>query len=367
MNLTHGCTDKQLDMSQLDMSLAKSYQPGLICVVKVLILTGFHTVSGVFLFPLEIWGLVAASLLVDKWVSREFVLDSNGCVLTVMSSLLVHELRDAGVSVRGYHPLGSSLVLAALLVSNILVTSFGESWCMPTPLGLDGNPKRFRVSRKEESGQGHILTHGMLGPLICLLNTCGLLLVLGTCTEIGSSHDLLLTNLRVWSFTVISLVWFYTVNYRELGYGSVASFTPCLVRFSSVLYMPSPLLTLAGVGILTTCIAATYLKSLKGQASPCTIPPAIGNYAPLPPNKPATVVREASSSSAVSYRIPVAQKQSTLPKQCTLQKQPVNCTETAGTALMPNHPEGEDTPTTGDLAVLDYNYLFEQASLGHLA
>ena len=327
------------------------------CVAKVSILTGFHAVAGFFLFPIERWGVVAAILVVDKWLGREYVLDSNGCVCVIMGSLLMHELRDAGVPERVYPQLTSSLVILLLLASNLIITAFGENWCIPTP---EGNLKRFR-------GQGHILSHGTIGPLICLVNTCGLLVLLGTCAATGSSQDRFLTNLRVWCFTVISLAWFYTVNYRELLYGSVAPFTPCLVRFSCLLYLPSPLISMVGVCIVTGCVTVTYMRSLKGPVLPLIVPASTASHAPLPPKTPTTVVREACASSAVSYRIPGTLKQSSLPKNPSLPKQPTDFTEPAGVAVMSSQPEGGDTLAVGEASGIDYNYLFQQASLEHMA
>ena len=347
------CTDKHLDMS-----LAKSYQPVLLCVVKVSILTGFHVVSGVILFPVEKWGVVAAGLLVDKWIGSEFVIDSNGCVATTMASLLVQELRYVGIQSRVYHPLVSDLVLAALFVSNLLATAFGETWCVLTPPGAEGSSKRFRLARKGESGCGHLLTHGLVGQLICLVNTCALLVVLTSCTMTGGSQDVLLLVVRVCLFTTLSLVWFYTVHYGELTYNSVSHFTPCLVRFNSVLHLPSLVLTLGGVTILTACLSATYLRSLNCQALPHTILPSHSTPSLSLSNTPTTVVRETSSNSVVSYRVPVTQKLSTVPSG-------VEFLGPGGASMQPSHPEAEHIPASGETPALDYNYLFAQASLEH--
>lgn len=350
------------------MALAKSYKPVLTCIAKVSILTGFHVVFGFILLPVERWGVVCAILVVDRWVAREFILDSNACVSIIMVSLLAHELRDAGVQTRAHDSHVSSLFLSALVLSNLLITAFGENWCINTSpsllLGPDNNSKRFRIpyqshtSRKEEHSCGYIHTQGILGSLICLVTTCGLLVLISTCTEEGGPQDLYLTNLRVFFFTGLSLTWFYTVEYRSLGYNSVSQFTPCLLRFSSVLYLPSHLLTIGVVSLLAACITTTYFRSMKGPIPSVIIPPPIDTPPVLQSNKPNTVVR--ASSNVVSYRVPAAQKLATLQKQ-TIQE---NSASGAG-LLLSIQSEGGETPINGDVPSLDYEYLFEQASLTH--
>jgi hypothetical protein len=109
------------------------------------------------------------------------------------------------------------------------------------------------------------------------------------------------------------------------------------------------------------------MRSLKGPVLPLIVPASTANHAPLPPKTPNTVVRDACASSAVSYRIPGTLKQSSLPKNPSLPKQPTDFTEPAGVAVMSSQPEGGDTLAVGEASGIDYNYLFQQASLEHMA
>ena len=136
---------------QLDMALAKTYKPVLVCIGKVSILTIFTYASGSLIFPTERYGLLGASVYLDRWCDSEYVIDTNGCAVMVLISLLVHEMRDAGVQERVHFLFAHNLVLTALIASNIIIITFGENWCTPPPaLGLDSGSKRSRLSY-----QGH--------------------------------------------------------------------------------------------------------------------------------------------------------------------------------------------------------------------
>jgi hypothetical protein len=346
---------------QLDMALAKTYKPVLVCIGKVSILTSFTYVSGSLIFPTERYGLLGASVYLDRWCDSEYVIDTNGCAVMVLISLLVHELRDAGVQERVHLPFAHNLVLTALIASNIIIITFGENWCTPpTALGPDGGSKRSRPCY-----QGH--TPGppasKIGSFICLVSTLGLLFVLSTCAMPVSSHDIVLNNLRIWSFTFLSLAWFYTINYRELGYNHVAPFTPCILRFSSVLFLPSLMLSLVGITLLTVSLTFTYMRLVQSQSVPPT-------PTPLTETLKTSVLREALSGSVVSYRA-----QSALCEKKQSERKPSekkHSVETSGAgavltgaSLLPYHTGGVEVE--GNLTGIDFNSLFEQASLDHLA
>jgi hypothetical protein len=111
---------------QIDMSLATSYKPVIMCAVKVCALMVFHYTSIPVLFVTERYALIMAFLYVDTWLDQEYIVNTNGCVAIIAGSLLVHELRDAGIQERIHGEVAHNIVLSILVGSNALLLVFGE-------------------------------------------------------------------------------------------------------------------------------------------------------------------------------------------------------------------------------------------------
>jgi len=96
----------------IDMTLATSYKPVLVCIVKVCILMVFHYASVPILFATERYALIVAMLYIDKWLAHEYIVNTNSCTAVLAGSLLVHELRDAGVQERLHGEFAHNVVLS---------------------------------------------------------------------------------------------------------------------------------------------------------------------------------------------------------------------------------------------------------------
>ena len=277
----------------LDMALATSYKPVLVCIAKVCVLMAFHYASAVVLFVTERYAVVVALLYVDQWLAQEYILNTNSCVAVLAGSLLVHELRDAGVQERLHGNAVHNALLALLAASNVLVLALGEhpSWLdavrgvggggggggastLPSSSSASSSSGSFACEEGEDTGvlKKLKLMHGgdsgraaARGSLFAVLWTSSLLVLLSTCSLPVSPHDPLLNNVRVWAFVALSLTWMYTVNGRELRYCSVAPFTPCVLRFSCVLFLTPAPVAFAGVGLMAAGLCA--LTALPPRAT----------------------------------------------------------------------------------------------------
>ena len=291
----------------------------------------FHYSSIPILFVTERYALILAVLFVDKWLAHEYIVNTNSCVAVLALSLLVHELRDAGVQERLHGDVAHNVILSLLVISNILVLTLGEHQTIFHAFSLsnqavglnsepssvsDANNKRPRQPFHPHDTQGvygvlfNSKTPPAIGALTCVVGVSILLVLLSTCAMPVSTHDPFLNNLRVWSFTVLSLTWLYTVNYRDLRYSIVAPFTPCLLRFSCVLFFTPTPLAIVGVLLMATFLTATYMWLNKTQQAQCdTISQDTLHYG-CGGDSVAVVVRDtkshASTGSIISYRTPCA-------------------------------------------------------------
>jgi hypothetical protein len=319
----------------IDMTLATSYKPVLVCIVKVCILMVFHYASVPILFATERYALIVAMLYIDKWLAHEYIVNTNSCTAVLAGSLLVHELRDAGVQERLHGEFAHNVVLSMLVGCNILVMALGEhqtifnlfvpshqSSCAVTTGSIpdalsdeysDVNNKRLRQQLYTNTHQSLAFQSKVpysIGPFTCVVGISMLLVVLSTCAMPMSAHDPLLNNLRVWSFTVLSLTWLYTVNYKDLRYSVVAPFTPCLLRFSGVLFLTPTPVAIAGIVLMAACLFSTHIWLNKHQQSPYDMCTPDNIHQGIGCDSVAVVVRETKTpshtqtGSAVSYRNP---------------------------------------------------------------
>lgn len=141
-----------------------------------------------------------------------------------------------------------------------------------------------------------------------------------------SAHDPVLTNLRVFSFAVLSMAWMYTVNYRNLRYSCVVPFSPCLLRFSSILFLTPTPFAIGGIVSMAICLGATHKLVQKQQNEKW---PGYSAELDLHPHHPhpdsvSVVVREKAPGGIISYRAPPV-----TPEKAS-GKVPIGCVETSG-------------------------------------
>ena len=315
----------------IDMTLATSYKPVIVCIVKVCILMVFHYASIPMLFVTERYAIIVAVMYIDKWLAHEYIVNTNSCVAVLAGSLLVHELRDAGIQERLHGEFAHTVVLSILVCSNMLVLGLGEHktlFNMSVPsqqsVGMtttgsildtcsDSNNKRPRQQLHTNNPQGlafHSNIPHSMGPFTYVLGTSILLVVLSTCAMPISAHDPFLNNLRVWSFTVLSLTWQYTINYKDLRYSIVAPFTPCLLRFSCVLFLTPTQVAVAGVLLIAACLAVTHTWLNKSPQLQYDVFSQDHLHQGLSNDNVSIVLREAKvpshtqTGSVISYRTP---------------------------------------------------------------
>ena len=313
----------------IDMTLATSYKPVLVCISKVCALMVFHYASVPVLFVTERYALIVAMLYVDNWLSYEYIVNTNSCVVVLAGSLLVHELRDAGVQERLHGELAHTVVLSILVASNAMVLALGEypsvfhtllsssrtqgssvpnptptpNMSMSTTNTMDANNKlpRHHPHLHHPHTTCSIGSSNSTCSLVCVLSTCALLVVLSTCAMPVGAHDSLVNNIRVWSFTVLSLTWMYTVNYKELRYSIVAPFTPCLLRFSGILFLTPTPLAVGGIAFMGCCLAATHTLLCKQQNEMLCVPSAVMVEEPHNHQQPPQAHRSISNSGSTHH------------------------------------------------------------------
>ena len=312
----------------IDMTLATSYKPILVCIAKVSILMIFHYTSVPMLFVTERYALIVAVLYIDKWIASEYILNTNSCTAMLAFSLLVHELRDLGIQERIHGEIAHNIALSVLVLSNILVIILGEQNTIfhmllpPAQMGNiptattysetsdDVNNKRYRQQLHSKTN-----VNFSFGTFACVLNTSILLVVLSTCAMPVSAHDPVLNNIRVWSFTILSLTWIYTVNYKNLRYSTISPFTPCLLRFSCILFLTPTPIALTGIVLVALCLSVTHVWLNQNKNPPGDTVYTDHVHLNNSTDSVAVVVKDmkshSSMGSVISYRAPCSVQEKT--------------------------------------------------------
>jgi hypothetical protein len=306
----------------IDMTLATSYKPVLLCIFKVCLLNCFHYSTMSLLFATERYALIIAALYIDNWMAYEYIVNTNSCVAVLSLSLLVHELRDAGVQERVHGGLAHTIVLSILVASNLIIMVFGENHDLKGILTSSKNTsyestpessnastypdKKYRCPQTNLPHSTHFNYGYTPSALFCVLFNCVLLVVLSSCAMPVNAQDPLLNNLRVWSFMVLSLTWLYTVHYRELRYSFVAPFTPCILRFSSILFMTPTPFAIGGIALMVCTLVMVHarLENQYHQDNSTTSTYAVDSvYQPKNiPDRAVVVGRDPLPGSMITYR-----------------------------------------------------------------
>jgi hypothetical protein len=364
---------------QIDMTLATSYKPVLVCIGKVCMLLLFHYSSASILYVTERYAIILAVLYIDHWLAYEYIVNTNSFTAVLAVSLLVHELRDAGVQERIHGELAHTIVLSILMVCNTLVLMCGEKQSflhLLIPSATTPQPTTDGISTKK-TDRPHLPQPNPVqcysggGALMYILLTCILLVLLSTCAMPVSAHDPVLTHLRIWSFTILSMTWLYTVDYKQLRYSSVAPFTPCVLRFSCILFLTPTPFAIGGSALMGLCLAATYSWQHRPRYEIPTIQPTgeeVGTPQLNPVERCGRVVREASPGCVVTYRNPMVLpgKHESLPNAVASGiGMSTNVVGEIGSVVDTADYDSTtiDMADTGDLRPnpsMDYNSLFEQ-------
>ena len=369
----------------IDMALAASYKPVLVCIVKVGLLMIFHYTSASLLFITERYALVVATLYIDQWVSCEFILNTNSCLAIIAGSLLIHELRDAGIPERIHGPVAHTILLSLLVSMNVLVLMFGEHHSLSTTssVPLDAIDEETHKKMRQPVLSAHNQSQATVGAFVCVLCNTILLVLLCTCAIPTSAHDPFLNNLRVWSFMALSLTWMFTVNYENLRYSTVSKFTPCVLRFSCILFITPLPFAIGGVLLMASCLATIHAL-LHRQHKDSLLPSVFSsdhlhNQATLF-DKAVVVNREPQTGSVISYRTPILLPESVASPTPAIAKSGTSCnsftppTLTSATTTRAAFGSNDSTPpesssnktdNNGSAEAIDYTALFEQVLSEH--
>jgi hypothetical protein len=347
------------------------------------------------LFATERYAVMLAVLYIDQWLACEYIVNTNSLTSTLAISLFVHELRDAGVQERLHGELSHTIVLSMLVASNIMVLVFGENQSVvhllaalfPASTTQPASVSAINSKKTERSRPTHCPNPspfysgggGGGGALVYMLVTCVLLGMLSTCAMPVSTHDPVLNNLRIWSFTTLSLIWFYTIDYKQLRYSSVTPFTPCVLRFSCILFLTPTPFAIGGVLLMATCLAATYSWNQRHLHEPHISTQYAAETPPLQPgphNRLTGVVREPSPGCVISYRSPTVLSEKTDSLKNVASVKAVASSGNVGGAGMESvidmrdGGDSDDSDTKGVEGMtpgsdIDYNSLFEQVLSQH--
>jgi hypothetical protein len=372
----------------IDMALATSYKPVLVCIVKVGLLMIFHYTSASFLFITERYAFIVATLYVDQWVSLEYIVNTNSCLAIIAGSLLIHELRDAGIPERIHGPVAHNILLSLLVSMNVLVLMFGEhhSFSTTPTAPLDAIDDETHKKMRQPFLSAHNQSQTTVGAFLCVLCNTILLVLLCTCAIPTSAHDPFLNNLRVWSFMALSLTWMFTVNYENLRYSTVAKFTPCVLRFSCILFITPLPFAIGGVCLMTACLATVHAL-LHRQHKESLLPSVFSadhlHHQATLTDRAVVVKREPPIGSVISYRSPILLSESVAsPTPTTNSGTSCNSftpstlasastravfgsTEKTPLEKTPLDSSSHNTDNNSSAEVVDYTALFEQVLSEH--
>ena len=206
-------------MRDVDLSLAVSYVPGAVCLLKMSVLLFLLWVAS---FQGENWyGVLGMLLWLDRHYQSEFsIVDTNNLLLSLYASYIIHILRDSGSIVRDH----SSLLESALTLLWCLSCLYSLSYFLQVTVAPC---KSFR--------NVHVSVESTLVCVACIL-FC-----------VRTRESIWVYMARVYIFAILCLFWRYAVDLRNLR----ASATGKIRAPISVLFMP----LLYGTPVLTMLFA----------------------------------------------------------------------------------------------------------------
>jgi hypothetical protein len=186
----------------VDMSLASSYVPGIFAMLKVLVLLSVLNIMQKLGMHIDQAIIVcAACLYIDRCTSLRYILDTSACALCVLISVCVNASR---IGIEGD--------------PGALNVAVSVSWSVVSLLILcDAHQAILR--QVQVAGIVHLLTSSF----------CAAHGFLAVDVEID-----FVTYLRGVGFTILAVLWIYTLNLRERRENN-DSFSSCVDRFAVVL------------------------------------------------------------------------------------------------------------------------------------
>ena len=187
----------------VDMSLASSYLPGIFAMLKVLVLLSMLNIMQKLGMHIDQAIIVcAACIYIDKCTSLRYILDTSACALCVLISVCVNASR---IGIIGEPGIVNISVSIAWVVVSILILCDAHQPIM----------RNIQIT-----GIIHLLTSSF-----CVVHG-----FLAMDIEIDA-----VTYLRGVCFTILSVLWIYTLNLRERRANCNDSFSSCVDRFAVVL------------------------------------------------------------------------------------------------------------------------------------
>jgi hypothetical protein len=269
-------------MGSIDLSLASSYAPAIICVGKLATMLAFSYLLGsvIWVGVIDRCLIFAICLYLDRSHHKEYIIDTNACVGIAFFSIVVNELRVIGHYSLPYWPYTYVFSVIWQLYS-IVVLWFGEltidkfvcgvlSYCIRNTHGVfrwvgetglwstEGNATAIngKICDKSYDKLSHV-NHGntknRTDPFIPLLVTATLLYCecsVPIAMDVNYHIEVLV---RVFCFASASLLWIYTMNVDEMHSHHRISFIPCINRFCVLLFSaPLILCIVVYIGMLST-------------------------------------------------------------------------------------------------------------------
>jgi hypothetical protein len=213
----------------VDLSLASSYLPGIYAMLKVLVLlSALNIMQKVGMHMDQAIIVCAACLYIDRCTSLYYILDTGACALCVLISVCVNASR---IGISGEPGIvNMSLSFAWVLVSTIILC----------------DSHRPLMRNIQIPGIIHFITssfcavHGFL----CL----------------DSEVDVI-AYMRAVVFTILTILWIYTLDLRQRRDMCNDSFSGCVDRFAVVLVAD---VYVSGVYAILACIVIAWRHQRSG-------------------------------------------------------------------------------------------------------
>ena len=256
----------------IDLKLAASYAPGIICVGKSSVLLALcYILTNVFWMGLtERCVIMCIILYLDRAHHKENIIDTNACVCVAFFGMAVNELRHSSTFTVDFWP--STYICSILWCAySCFLLQVGEGY-IGTAVYAVGKwiYKKLFVSCKAIYDLLKLQKNSIGNTIVCepecydknsigrrdknshfipLLITAFLLYLTCNVPILAELNYDLETLIRVFCFVSTSLLWLYTLNVEQMESHTIASFTPCVNRFM-VLLVAGPLFLMVIVYLL---------------------------------------------------------------------------------------------------------------------
>lgn len=282
----------------IDLKLAASYAPGIICVGKsVMLFTLYYILKHVFWMGLtDRCVAICIILYLDRAHHKEYIIDTNACVSIAFFGTSVNELRNTNTFTReGIHLWPWTYICSMvwciyscflLHVGEVYISTVGyavirwicqylffccntihnmittktknvSSITSNTDFDSDYYEKNSTYRKERKSHFTPLLVTAVL-----LYLTCNVPILADL------DYDLEIV-IRVFCFVSTSLLWLYTLNVEQMESQTIASFTPCVNRFM-VLLLAGPLILTVIVYILMISMIVYRGWDLLANAVVCS-------------------------------------------------------------------------------------------------